>query len=130
MYADAESNIFFADRTTDSMRRRGENISSWEVEREINAHPAVLESGAFGVPSELGEDDVMVVVVLKESQTLTAEDLIAHCEKRMAKFMVPRYLEFRDELPKTETHRVQKSVLKQQGVTASTWDREQASGKA
>jgi len=130
VYADAEGNIFFADRKTDSMRRRGENISSWEVEREINAHPAVLESGAFGVPSELGEDDVMVVVVLKEGQTLSPEELIAHCEKRMAKFMVPRYLEFRDELPKTGTHRVQKSLLKQQGVTASTWDRERATPKA
>ena len=130
VYADADANIFFADRKTDSMRRRGENISSWEVEREINAHPAVLESGAFGVPSELGEDDVMVVVVLKDGQTLTPEELIAHCEKRMAKFMVPRYIEFRAELPKTETHRVQKGLLKQQGVTANTWDREQASAKA
>ncbi len=126
VYADSEGNIFFADRKTDSMRRRGENISSWEVEREINAHPAVLESGAFGVPSDLGEDDVMVVVVLREGQALTPEDLIAHCEKRMAKFMVPRYVEFRDELPKTGTHRVQKSELKRQGVTARTWDRERA----
>jgi crotonobetaine/carnitine-CoA ligase len=124
VYADADGNIFFADRKTDSMRRRGENISSWEVEREVNAHPAVLESGAFGVPSELGEDDVMVVVVLREAQSLSPEELIAHCETRMAKFMVPRYIEFRDELPKTGTHRVQKSVLKQQGVTPNTWDRE------
>ncbi len=126
VYADNEGNLYFADRKTDSMRRRGENISSWEVEREINAHPAVLESGAFGVPSELGEDDVMAVVVLKDGQTLTPEELIAHCEKRMAKFMVPRYIEFRHELPKTGTHRVQKSVLKQQGVSAQTWDREKA----
>lgn len=124
VYADEDGNIFFADRKTDSMRRRGENISSWEVEREVNAHPAVLESGAFGVPSELGEDDVMVVVVLREGQSLTPEELIAHCETRMAKFMVPRYIEFRDSLPKTETHRVQKSVLKRQAVTANTWDRE------
>jgi len=126
VYADEEGNLFFADRKTDSMRRRGENISSWEVEREINAHPAVLESGAFGVPSELGEDDVMVVVVLKEGQAVTPEELVDHCRKRMAKFMVPRYIEFRDELPKTGTHRVQKSLLKQQGVTANTWDAERA----
>lgn len=126
VYADEEGNLFFADRKTDSMRRRGENISSWEVEREINAHPAVLESGAFGVPSELGEDDVMAVVVLKEGQTVTPEELVDHCRKRMAKFMVPRYFEFRDELPKTGTHRVQKSLLKQQGVTAKTWDAERA----
>jgi carnitine-CoA ligase len=130
VYADAQGNIFFADRKTDSMRRRGENISSWEVEREIDAHPAVLESGAFGVPSELGEDDVMVVVVLKQGQTLTPEELIAHCEKRMAKFMVPRYIDFRDELPKTGTHRVQKGLLKQQGVTPNAWDRERRAPKS
>ena len=93
---------------------------------QVRFDPAVLESGAFGVPSELGEDDVMVVVVLKEGQKLSPEELIAHCETRMAKFMVPRYIEFRDELPKTGTHRVQKSVLKQQGVTGTTWDREHA----
>lgn len=126
VYLDAEGNVFFADRKTDSMRRRGENISSWEVERELNAHPAVLESAAFGVPSELGEDDVMVVVVLKDGQQVTPEALIAHCEARMAKFMVPRYIEVRAELPKTGTHRVQKSELKRQGVTSATWDRERA----
>ncbi|MEE9279634.1 MAG: AMP-binding protein [Myxococcota bacterium] len=124
VYADEDGNLFFADRKTDSMRRRGENISSWEIEREINAHPAVLESGAFGVPSDLGEDDVMVVVVLKEGEQLSPEQLISHCEKRMARFMLPRYVEFRDELPKTGTHRVQKSVLKREGVSPRTWDRE------
>jgi len=122
--ADAEGNLYFLDRKTDSLRRRGENISSWEVEREINAHPDVLESAVFGVPSELGEDDVMAVVVLKEGRSLTPEDLIAHSVERMAKFMVPRYLEFRDSLPKTETHRVQKRVLKNSGVGPQTWDRE------
>ena len=66
----------------------------------------------------------MAIVVLKEGQTLTPEDLIAHCEERMARFMVPRYLEFRDGLPKTGTHRVQKGELKREGVTPATWDRE------
>lgn len=120
---DAEGWLYFVDRKTDSMRRRGENISSWEVEREINAHPAVLESAAFGVPSELGEDDVMVVVVLKDGAHVTPEDLLAFSEPRMAKFMVPRYVEIRDALPKTETHRVQKGVLKRAGVGPDTWDR-------
>ena len=109
---------------TDSMRRRGENISSWEVEREIDRHPAVLESAIFGVPSDLGEDEVMAVVVLKEGQTLAPEDLIRHCEARMAGFMVPRYIEFRDALPKTGTQRIQKNILKQEGVGSHTWDRE------
>jgi crotonobetaine/carnitine-CoA ligase len=124
VYADEDGHLYFVDRKSDSLRRRGENISSWEVEREIDAHPAVLESAVFGVPSELGEDDVMAVVVLKEGETLTPEQLIGHCETRMARFMVPRYLEFRDTLPKTGTHRVQKSVLKREGVGPSSWDRE------
>ncbi|MCZ7536959.1 MAG: AMP-binding protein [Acidimicrobiia bacterium] len=129
---DAEGWLYFVDRKTDSMRRRGENISSWEVEREINAHPAVLESAVFGVPSELGEDDVMAVVVLKEGEELAPEDLLSFVEPRMAKFMVPRYIELRDELPKTETHRVQKGALKRDGVGPDTWDRERAGtgGKA
>jgi crotonobetaine/carnitine-CoA ligase len=122
--ADADGNLYFVDRKSDSLRRRGENISSWEVEREINAHPAVLESAVFGVPSELGEDDVMAVVVLKESRKLAAPELIAHCQKRMAHFMVPRYVEFREALPKTETHRVQKGVLKREGPGEATWDRD------
>jgi len=124
VHADADGNLYFVDRKSDSLRRRGENISSWEVEREINAHPDVLESAVFGVPSELGEDDVMAVVVLKPGRTLRPETLIEHCEVRMARFMVPRYLEFRDALPKTETHRVQKSVLKRDGTGPHTWDRE------
>ncbi|MBW2396496.1 MAG: AMP-binding protein, partial [Deltaproteobacteria bacterium] len=122
--ADEEGNLYFLDRKTDSLRRRGENISSWEVEREINAHADVLESAVFGVPSELGEADVMAVVVLKEGRTLTAAELIAHCEPRMARFMLPRYIEFQSALPKTETHRVQKRVLKDNGVGPATWDRE------
>jgi crotonobetaine/carnitine-CoA ligase len=126
-YRDAEGNFFFADRKTDSMRRRGENISSYEVEKIVNQHPAVLESGAFGVPSELGEDDVMIAVVLRPGHTLRPEELVRFCEERMAKFMVPRYIDFRESLPKTETHRVQKAVLKRQGVTATTWDRDKAS---
>jgi len=122
--SDAEGNLYFVDRKSDSLRRRGENISSWEVEREINAHPAVLESAVFGVPSELGEDDVMAIVVPKQGRKLSEPELIAHCEERMARFMVPRYLEFREALPKTETHRVQKAVLKREGIGDATWDRE------
>jgi crotonobetaine/carnitine-CoA ligase len=105
--ADEDGNLYFVDRKTDSLRRRGENISSWEVEREIDSHPAVLESA-----------------VLKPNQTLGPEELVRHCQERMAKFMVPRYIEFREELPKTETHRIQKGVLKREGVGPNTWDRE------
>lgn len=124
--ADEEGNLYFVDRKTDSLRRRGENISSWEVEREINKHPDVLESAVFGVPSELGEADVMAVIVPQEGATIDPAELTAFCEERMAAFMVPRYISIRHEIPKTETHRVQKGVLKREGVTPDTWDREAA----
>lgn len=124
MRADEAGNLYFVDRKSDCLRRRGENISSWEVEREINRHPAVLESAVFGVPSELGEDEVMAVVVLQPGATLAPDALVEHCAAHMAAFMVPRYLEFRTELPTTETHRVQKRILKDQGVGPDTWDRE------
>lgn len=129
-YRDQDGNFFFADRKTDSMRRRGENISSFEVEKIVNQHPAVLESAAYGVPSELGEDDVMVAVVLRPGQALAPENLVAFCEERMAKFMVPRYVDVRESLPKTGTHRVQKAELKKEGVTRTTWDREKSRASA
>lgn len=125
--ADEEGNLYFVDRKTDSLRRRGENISSWEVEREINKHPDVLESAVFGVPSELGEAEVMAVVVPRDGATIDPKQLVEFCEDRMAAFMVPRYISIRNEIPKTETHRVQKSVLKREGVTPDTWDREASS---
>jgi len=123
-WRDPEGNFYFADRKTDSMRRRGENISSFEVEKIVNQHPAVLECGAFGVPSDLGEDDVMVAIVFKPGQSATPQELARFCSERMASFMVPRYFDFRESLPKTETHRIQKAQLKQQGITPTTWDRD------
>lgn len=113
----------FLDRKKDAIRRRGENVSSFEVETGVNAHEAVLESAAISVPSPLGEDEVMVCVVLKPGCSLSAEALIAHCEARMAYFMVPRYVRFMRELPKTPTERVQKYRLRAEGVTSDTWDR-------
>lgn len=124
LHADEDGNLYFDDRKTDSLRRRGENISAWEVERELNKHEAVLESAVFGVPSDLGEDEVMAAIVLKPGVTASHEEILAHCEKHLAKYMVPRYFEFREELPKTGTHRTQKTVLKQQGVGPDTWDKD------
>jgi crotonobetaine/carnitine-CoA ligase len=130
MRSDAEGNLYFVDRKTDSLRRRGENISSWEVERELDRHPALLESAVFGVPSELGEDEVMAVVVVKEGCQVTPEELVAFAEERMAAFMVPRFIEFRESLPKTETHRTRKGELKRQGVGPATWDRQASPSRA
>jgi len=123
-YADEEDNLYFVDRKTDSMRRRGENISSWEVENIIEKHADVAECAAFGVPSELGEDDVMIWVRPREGAELDLEDLMKHCAEHMAHFMVPRYVDVVDDIPRTGTLRVTKNVMKKRGVTERTWDRE------
>jgi carnitine-CoA ligase len=93
-----------------------------EVEAHINTHPAVLESAAVAVASEWGEDEVKAVVVLKPSMSLSPSDLHAYLTENMAKFMVPRYIEFTDALPKTPTEKVRKIELREAGVNATTWD--------
>ncbi|MHB1345382.1 MAG: AMP-binding protein, partial [Thermoleophilia bacterium] len=123
---DADGYYYFIDRKKDSLRRRGENISSFEVERTINQHPAVLESAAVAVKSELAEDEVKICVVLRPGATLSPEELVRWADERMPSFAVPRYVEFLEKLPKTPTERTQKYLLKEAGVTAATWDREKA----
>jgi crotonobetaine/carnitine-CoA ligase len=110
------------DRKKQALRRRGENISSFEVEAVINANPAVLESCIVGVPSDVGEEDVKAVIVLQEGQTLTEKEVIDWCMPRMAYFCIPRYIAFRTSLPKTPSERVEKYKLKVEGVTADCWD--------
>ena len=123
---DEEGYFYFVDRKKDALRRRGENISSFEVETVINSHPKVMESAVFAIPSELGEDEIKADIVLASSETLDPEDLILYCNERMAYFAVPRYLEFVPVLPKTPTNRVEKYRLREAGVTENTWDREKA----
>lgn len=125
-YQDEDGYFFFVDRKSDFMRRRGENISSYEVEKIINGHPGVLESAAYAIPSELGEDEVMVALVLQPGAQFVPEDLMQYCESRMAYFMIPRYIRLVEEFPKTGTERTMKYQLRSQGVTADTWDREAA----
>lgn len=125
-YVDADGWLWFVDRKTDSMRRRGENISSFEVERALNRHPDVAESAVYAVPSDVGEDDVMAALTLVPGATFDPESVLGHCEDHLAYFMVPRYLRVVDTLAKTETHRVQKASLRAEGVTEDTWDREAA----
>ncbi len=126
---DEEGNFFFMDRKKDALRRRGENISSFEVEKVINSHPKVMESAVYAVPSDLGEDEVKASVVLKPNETIAPEELIKYCNDRMAYFAIPRYLEFVAELPKTPTARVEKYRLREAGITQNTWDREKAGVK-
>ncbi|MBW2409496.1 MAG: AMP-binding protein [Deltaproteobacteria bacterium] len=123
-YADKDGNLYFVDRKSDSMRRRGENISSWEVENVVEKHPAVAICAAFGVPSELGEDEVMIWVKTREGAELDLRELMRFCGENMAHFMVPRYVDVVDDIPRTGTLRVQKAGMKKQGVTDRTWDRE------
>jgi crotonobetaine/carnitine-CoA ligase len=135
---DAEENYFFVDRIKDAIRRRGENVSSFEVERAILEHPAVREAAVVAVPAGSGaasresarrsgaEDEVLAVVALKPGATLSAADLISFLRERLAPFMIPRYVRFLEELPRTPTQKVEKHALRQAGVTADTWDRETA----
>jgi crotonobetaine/carnitine-CoA ligase len=125
---DEDGYVFFVDRKKDAIRRRGENISSFEVETSVNAHPSVLESAAIAVPSELTEDDVKICVVVQPGAHLDPGDLIRFLDDRLPYFAVPRYVEVLPELPKTPNEKVRKVALRQagrDGITDATWDREQ-----
>ncbi|WP_066304172.1 AMP-binding protein [Bacillus sp. FJAT-29814] len=121
---DKDGYIYFIDRQKDAIRRRGENISSFEVEVVLNDHPKVLDSAAIGVPSELGEEEVLAVVIVKEGEELTPVELLDFCQPRMAYFALPRFVRFVSEFPRTPSQRVQKYKLREEGITNDTWDRE------
>ncbi|WP_458413485.1 AMP-binding protein [Schinkia sp. CFF1] len=121
---DEDGYFYFIDRKKDVVRRRGENISSYEVERVINDHPKVFESAVIGVPSELSEEEVLAIIIVKEGKQLQPEELLDFCQDRMAHFAVPRFIRFVKELPKNTSQRVEKYKLRQEGISADTWDRE------
>jgi carnitine-CoA ligase len=123
---DADGDYRFVDRLKDAIRRRGENISSYEIEVELLSHPCVREAAAIPVPSEFSEDEVLVVLAPARGASIDPEDIIRHLLPRMAHHMVPRYIRVIDELPKTPTAKVEKHVLRAQGLTDDTWDRERA----
>ncbi|HYA35634.1 MAG TPA: hypothetical protein VEF03_08435, partial [Candidatus Binataceae bacterium] len=122
---DDDGFFYFCGRKKASMRRRGENISAWEIETVVNEHPAVLESAAYAVPSEMGEDEVKVAVVLRPGVSLKPEELLDFCTGRMAHYAIPRFVEFVDDVPKTGTQRIQYAALKERGI-GNAWDREKA----
>jgi len=122
-YQDAEGRFYFVDRLTDSMRRRGENISSMEVEDEINSHAQVLECAVFPVWAQETEQEVMAAITPKPGETIDPVELIHYLNRRMPYFMVPRYIDFADQLAKTPSGKIQKYPLREKGVTATTWDR-------
>ncbi|HEY1709542.1 MAG TPA: AMP-binding protein [Rhizomicrobium sp.] len=123
---DADGTFFFVDRMKDAIRRRGENISSFEVEAEIAAHPLVNEVAVIPVPSEFSEEDVMCVIAPVAGKRIDPAELLAFLVPRMPHFMVPRYVRIVDALPKTPTQKIQKHLLRADGLTDDTWDREKA----
>jgi carnitine-CoA ligase len=119
---DDRGNLWWVDRKKDAIRRRGENISSFEVEQAVLTHPAVAECAAHAVPSEVGEDDVKICVVVAAGADLDVRELLDHCAERMPSFAVPRYVELVDALPKNVIGRVQKHVLRARPIGPETWD--------
>jgi len=128
---DKDGWFFFVDRKKDSIRRKGENIAAFSVERAINQHEKVLESAAYGIKSsqvgeDYAEDEIMVAVVMKPGETISPEELIDFCQDKLASFQIPRFIEFVEALPKSEVHRIMKRFLKERGVSENTYDREKA----
>jgi carnitine-CoA ligase len=124
VYADRKGYLYFIGRKTESLRRRGENISAYEVEHAILQHPKIVECAAYAVPSELGEDEVMTAIVPVEGNTIDVKELSEFLKDHLARFAIPRYYRILPELPKTETQRVIKGALSKEGITADTVDME------
>jgi crotonobetaine/carnitine-CoA ligase len=126
---DEHGNLWYVDRKKDAIRRRGENISSFEVERALATHPAVAEIAVIAVPSPVGEEDVKACLVLAPDAELDPIEFMDFCGEKLPFFAVPRYLEFVDELPRNATGRILKFRLRDDPVNARTWDREAAGYK-
>ncbi len=131
---DKDGWFYFVDRKKDSIRRKGENIAAFSVERAINLHDKVLESAAFGIKSsqvgeDYAEDEIMVAVVMKPGEMISPEELLDFCQDKLASFQLPRFIEFVEKLPKSEVHRIMKRFLKERGVSEKTYDREKAGYK-
>lgn len=121
---DADHDFWFLGRIKDAIRRRGENISAFEVEQIVLQHPMAGEAAAVGVASDVGEEEVLLVVTPVIGEHLEAADLHAFCVEHMPKYMVPRYIEVRDELPKNASHKVLKNELREDGIRAGIFDAE------
>jgi crotonobetaine/carnitine-CoA ligase len=119
---DDEGFLYFVDRKADYLRRRGENISSFDVERILMSHGALADVAVHAVPSELTEDDLKVTATVKEGAALTENELFRWCIDELPYFALPRYIEFRTELPRSPVGRVLKRELRDEGVTTTTWD--------
>jgi crotonobetaine/carnitine-CoA ligase len=125
-HLDGDRYLYFVDRKADYLRRRGENIASFEVERILMGHGALADVAVHAVPSPLTEDDLKITATVKEGATISEEELFRWCVDRLPYFALPRYIEFRDELPRSPVGRVLKRALRSEGVSGTTWDAEAA----
>jgi len=125
----ADGMFEYIGRKKDAIRHRGENVSAWEVEQAVSAHPAVLEVAAIGVPSEVGEEDVAVLVVASPGTTIDPAELVEFVTRDLPRFAVPRYVEFVDGLPKTPSERIEKGKVRERGITAAAWDANVGAGR-
>jgi crotonobetaine/carnitine-CoA ligase len=116
-----DGELYFTDRRQDCIRRRGESISSWEIESVLARHPGIFESAAYGVPSELSEEEVMIALVALPGAVLDPAEVHLYCAEHLPRYAVPRYIRLVPSLPHTPTERVQKFVLRNEGVTPDTW---------
>jgi crotonobetaine/carnitine-CoA ligase len=123
---DDEGWFYFKGRKKQSMRRKGENISAWEVESVVIHHPDVQECAAYGVPSEVGEEEVALAIVPVPGRTVDERDVVAFCEGKLASYAVPRYVTVRSDLPKTGTQKIQYQALKDEWAADQAWDRNAA----
>jgi carnitine-CoA ligase len=123
---DEDGFLFFVDRKADYLRRRGENISSFEVESILMGHGALADVAVCAVPSQMSEDDLKITATVKEGAAITEEELFRWCVDQLPYFALPRYVEFRAELPRSPVGRVLKRTLRDEGVTPTTWDAEAA----
>ncbi len=122
-YVDADGNFFFIDRMGDRIRRRAENISSYEIEAAANSYPGIRESAAVGVPSAYEGDSDILLVIVSEGEAPAPEALLRHLLEKLPHFMVPRYIRTIPSLPRTPTNKVRKQMLRDEGITEDTWDR-------
>lgn len=126
-YLDGDGYCYFVDRLGDRIRRRAENISSYDIEAAAAAHPAVAEAAAVGIASEFeADDEIKICLVTKPGATLAPEDMLRYLAGALPHYMVPRYIEFMPALPRTPTNKVKKAELRMRGASSQTWDRKQA----
>lgn len=121
-YLDADGHLYFVDRLGDRIRRKAENISSYDIEYAAATYPGVLECAAVGVPASHSEDEVKLYLRCSDNSAVDLRDLFTHLVANLPHSMVPRYIELVDELPRTPTDKIRKQALRERGVTATTWD--------